>query len=618
MLGPGARRLRLAQVVSWQLAAVGVVLGASLGTVFLGVGVAVAVVTVVVTGFPSRGRWLYQWWALRTAHLCRRRSFTAPVPEAGRPAGDPRRALLDFAAPGTVLSDAEIEGDGTVGVLAHPAGLTSVIEIQADDRTLYAARHTTLPALLSLLPAGDDDPLPTTLQVLVHAEPAAAGTGVAAESYRALTDGRVPAMRRCWLAVQVPRTPEFFDDAALEPALLNAVRRVRRRLRKEDLTAEILGSAGVLAVAALVARLPALPSGDGGVYGSQARGPELGPELGREGWDGWYSGGLAHTSYRVTRWPTAPWTIDDAVLGLPGTAVTASLAVVRDPARVRPGEVGVVAVVRVTAPAAPREAGARLVAQVTAAGGVVEQLDGRQRAGLAATLPLGWVPQTGDDRPARRSTRQTVAPAALVATAGGGGLMVGRDRHRAPVVVRVFRAEPTRMAFVGGLPAAQMLVLRMVALGAQVMVRTGRPGEWSRFVQHTGVGPGQVVFLAPGDPLGPPGRAGRPEAVVVDVGPVSWQQVDRGGNGRVVLIVRHELTAGDRDLLVGADVAVLQPLTEPEAAVAAPAVGAAESEGWLSRISASMVAVVNCGVVRWATLEATTLELRTLGDPRRS
>jgi hypothetical protein len=30
-----------------------------------------------------------------------------------------------------------------------------------------------------------------------------------------------------------------------------------------------------------------------------------------------------------------------------------------------------------------------------------------------------------------------------------------------------------------------------------------------------------------------------------------------------------------------------------------------------------MVAVVNRGVVRWATLNPTDLELRTLGDPRR-
>jgi hypothetical protein len=211
-----------------------------------------------------------------------------------------------------------------------------------------------------------------------------------------------------------------------------------------------------------------------------------------------------------------------------------------------------------------------------------------------------------------------VPPAALTATAGGGGLMLGRDRHQAPVVVRMFRAEPTRFAFVGGLPATQMLVLRLIALGAQVMLQTARPADWGRFVQATGMGPGQFAFVAPGDGLPPAGRTGRPEVVVVDVGQVNWQQVDRGGNGRAVLIVRHEVTPADRDLLVGADVVVMQPLTEAEAAVAAVAVGAAQSESWMSRISASMVTVVNMGVVRWATLNPTDLELRALGDPRRA
>jgi hypothetical protein len=184
----------------------------------------------------------------------------------------------------------------------------------------------------------------------------------------------------------------------------------------------------------------------------------------------------------------------------------------------------------------------------------------------------------------------------------------------------MFRAEPTRFAFVGGLPATQMLVLRLIALGAQIMLQTARPADWGRFVQATGTGPGQFAFVPPGDPLPPPGRAGpagRPEVVVVDVGQVNWQQVDRGGNGRAVMIVRHEVTPLDRDLLVGADVVVMQPLTEAEASVAAAGVGAAESESWMSRISASMVTVVNRGVVRWATLNPTDLELRALGDPRR-
>jgi hypothetical protein len=327
---------------------------------------------------------------------------------------------------------------------------------------------------------------------------------------------------------------------------------------------------------------------------------------------------VPQTSYRITRWPTGSWSVDQVVIGLPASFVTLSLAVVRDPSRFRHGEVGVAAVVRVAAAEAEarREAANRLVAMVKAAGGAIEPLDGRQRAGLAATLPLGWLPQTGDDKPAARST-STVPADALVATAGGGGLMIGRDRHQSPVVVRVFRPEPTRVAFVGGLAAAQLLVLRLIALGARVAVQTVRSQDWGRFVQQTGVGPGFFAFVPPGERLAPPSRAGRPEVLVVDVGPASWQHLDRGGNGRAVMVVRHEMTAADQDLLVGADLVVMQTLTAPEAALAASGVGAPQAETWMSRISSSMVTVVSSGVVRWATLNPTDLELRTLGEPVR-
>jgi hypothetical protein len=69
----------------------------------------------------------------------------------------------------------------------------------------------------------------------------------------------------------------------------------------------------------------------------------------------------------------------------------------------------------------------------------------------------------------------------------------------------------------------------------------------------------------------------------------------------------------DQDLLTGSDLVVMQPLTAPEAALAAPAVGAAHAESWMSRIGSSMVTVVSNGVVRWATLDPTDLEQRMLG-----
>jgi hypothetical protein len=41
-------------------------------------------------------------------------------------------------------------------------------------------------------------------------------------------------------------------------------------------------------------------------------------------------------------------------------------------------------------------------------------------------------------------------------------------------------------------------------------------------------------------------------------------------------------------------------------------------ETWMSRIGPSMVTVVSSGAVRWATLDPTDLELRTLGEPART
>ncbi|WP_204013250.1 type VII secretion protein EccE [Virgisporangium aurantiacum] len=619
LVAPRRRRLTLTQVVCWQLAATLVAVGLGADPVWLGLTVAAAALLLAPTVLPWHGRWLYQWIGVLLGYSWRRRTFLAPVPGPGRPADDPRRAFLDFVVPGAVLAEATLDEDEPVGLIAHPAGLTAVLEILPDDRTLFVGQERTLPSLSSLLPAAENDPLPTTVQLLVQATPVPAepaSAGLAPESYRALAGNRVPMTRRCWLTIQTPRTADHLDDRDLEPVLLNAVRRTRRRLRREQVPVRLLGRQESLAAIATAARLDVSPPGDGGVYGGrQAR--ARGPELGREGWNAWHGGAVRHTTCRVTRWPAGGWSVDQVALGLPASTVTVGLTVVRDPARSRHGETGAAVVVRVSAadPGVHRAAVDRLVSQVRAAGGAVDRLDGRQCAGLVATLPLGWVPHPADGRPSGRAAA-TVPAEALVATAGGGGLMLGRDRQQRPVVVRMFRVEPTRVAVVGGLVAAQVLVLRLIALGARVALQTARPPDWQRFVQQTGVGPGCFVFLSPGERLPPPG-GGRPEVLVVDIGPVGWRHLEPAGDNRAVMVVRHEITLADQDLLTGADLVVMQPLTGPEAALAAPAVGAAHAESWMARIGSSMVTVVSNGVVRWATLDPTDLEQRMLGGVAR-
>jgi len=202
---------------------------------------------------------------------------------------------------------------------------------------------------------------------------------------------------------------------------------------------------------------------------------------------------------------------------------------------------------------------------------------------------------------------------ALAAFAGhaGGGLVVGLDRHRTPVVLRAFRPEPTRMAVIGGIRCAQLLTVRAMGVGARVFVETGRPDAWADFAQRFAlrsddltVGVVGAFSTRPAAPASPD----RPRLVVVDAGypvavasTVGWQ---------TTLVLREELTERDADLFT-ADVAIVQRLTEAEASIAARALPAQVRE-WLPRIAAEMVAVVGGQGLRWAMLAPTTIERRLL------
>ncbi|GAA3230572.1 hypothetical protein ACFO1B_26915 [Dactylosporangium siamense] len=202
-------------------------------------------------------------------------------------------------------------------------------------------------------------------------------------------------------------------------------------------------------------------------------------------------------------------------------------------------------------------------------------------------------------------------------TAGGGGLVIGRDRHKTPVVLQLLRPTPTRVVLVGQLSFAQLFVLRTIALGARAIVQTIWSREWSTLVQRTGIGPDHLLYVAPGEALPPTATAARPEVVILDVGAVNWASVTTSCNWRTTVVVRHELTQVDTELLGSADVVLMQPLTTAEAAIAAPALGVAPAEAWLSRISGPMVTIASQGTMRWATLDPTELELRTIGAPIR-
>jgi hypothetical protein len=194
---------------------------------------------------------------------------------------------------------------------------------------------------------------------------------------------------------------------------------------------------------------------------------------------------------------------------------------------------------------------------------------------------------------------------------GGAGLLLGLNRQHTPVTARLFRPEPTRAMLVGGLSCVQLLAYRALALGVRVVVQSARPVAWERFATEAG---GGVGFIPPGTAIDQPASAMFPQLVIIDVGPSVGELDAQAGTWRATLTVRDELTAWDVDLLMRADVAVMQPLSEVEAALAASTLGLHEVQEWMTRIRADMVTLASHGTVRWALLAASPAEEQVVGN----
>ncbi|MEU7865431.1 type VII secretion protein EccE [Dactylosporangium sp. NPDC049140] len=551
-------------------------------------------------------------WAVRPRWALGRRGLS---PGAGPP------GLLALVRPGAATSTLDVDG-ADVGVLEDTDGLAAIVRVGAVSDLLGTALPP-LPPLSALLPTPARDVPEVRVQLLVSAVTAPAPSATpSATSYRQLTEGRVLAHQRVLVAVRVRRAGGY-RRADLERSLLAALRRVQRLLTKAGLPARPLSAPSALAAIAEAAQHdPAHPV--------------------RETWSGVQIGGLHQAALRVRRWPDeGPLT--SRLLVLPTSVTTLSLTASAA------GELGGTAstsdaggppvraelVVRLAAPSAATLAHAvaalRRLAEGT--GAQVTRLDGAQLDGLAATLPLGGAPP-GDDAllagllsghdglapgggdPVSVSAPRLAAAAPIV---GGEGVMIGINRRGEPMVVRLFRPEPTRATLIGGPRCAQLVVLRALATGARVVVQSSRPRAWEPF--QRGLGPSEALAVVPPGrlPEPPPATATRPQLLVVDVGPVPARAALVPESAwRTVLFLRDELTTADVDLLIRSDLALLQPLSPHEAALAGDALGLGASESWLTKIDPEMLGVVvNRQTVRWTRLSTTPIELQLTGGPAR-
>lgn len=583
--------IRTSQLVSTQVAAVALLIGATNGPIALGAAVFVAVVLLAITWLRLRGRWAFEWLGTAAQYAGRRHLVSVDANPT---------ALLAFVAPGSRVEQTELAGD-PAAIIVDEHGLTSVLEV-GDPAGLLAEDAVTMPSPAGLLPPASAEHPPCRIQLVLTGAPAPslrAGSGTPANSYRQLTEGRLLGHSRAHLAVRVLRA-EGWSEEDLRRALSGLVRKLVRRLAPTP--ARPLGEAAALRV---IAEL----SHDDGVGTAQ------------ETWPGLQVGGMTQATFRLHRWPDlrieTSRRIITRTLALPAAATTVALGA--GPRSSTGTDTAVDLTIRIAAPdATTLSFAAQTLRKLLAAErATARRLDGEHLDGLTATLPLG-IPTAPavpgrpglDDNPADELDN-------LDLPLGNAGLMIGSNRHGDPVVARLFRPEQTRALLVGGVRCAQLLSLRAMALGARVVVQTARPQAWEPFVRGAAVPGESIAVIPPGRAMDvPPGSALHPLLMVVDIGPVGAD--NRPGAGwQATLVVRDEFSPADADLASRADLLLVQPLRQEEAQLVGAALGLGETAKWLTQIRPDMVGVINRRAVRWAALSQTPIEAQLIGPPVR-
>ena len=566
------------QIVVAEVVGAVLVLAAVSGAAGWSVGIPVAVALATVGFGRWRRRWLYRWLGVALHYASRPKLLpptTGPID------------LLALIDPVARVVGADLGGRG-YGLIEDEYGVTAVLEL-GDPTSLLADTPLMLPSPVPLLPATSEGP-GVQVQLLVSGAPAPAlsrAAGIPATSYRQLTEGRIAAAQRAFLAVRVRRDDSGWLDDDLRRTLAGTLRRVRRRLTQDGVPHRPLGRDATLIALAELAHL---------CTGSPVR----------ESWGGLRVGGVRQTTVRVRRFallrPELAAQVIPRLLTLPAIGTTISVAAAPS---------GVDIVVRVAAPDATRLASTvhTLHRLLVSAGLEGIRLDGEHLLGLAATLPLGRI---GEPSPAG-------APAAYGTELPGAGVMLGRNRKGQPVTVRLVRPEPTRALLVGGVRAAELITLRALALGVHVLIQTGRPYAWEPFLRAVSLPSDAVALVPAGRPVAlPEGGPLAPQLVVVDVGPVLGDLPVGDAGWRTTLVLRDDLAPADLDTLARADLVILQPLSAAEAALAGATLGLpGEGQEWLARIRADMIGVVNRRAVRFALLSSTPLEQQLIGSPER-
>lgn len=202
--------------------------------------------------------------------------------------------------------------------------------------------------------------------------------------------------------------------------------------------------------------------------------------------------------------------------------------------------------------------------------------------------------------------------AAIAMHTGGAGLIIGVDQDNNPMTIGLFRPEPTTAVAISGLAFAQLICFRALAIGAQVLVQTPRPGAWESFV-HLAAGSTGAIRQVERAGLDVSGTANQPQLLLIDNDSSATSQHRPGATFATVLTVHDQLTKWNSDSLSGADILLLQGLTLAEARLAGAALGTVNPESALSRSAPDEVVLVARNSLRTSRVIETSIEQWLIG-----
>jgi hypothetical protein len=171
----------------------------------------------------------------------------------------------------------------------------------------------------------------------------------------------------------------------------------------------------------------------------------------------------------------------------------------------------------------------------------------------------------------------TVDPVLLDAVSPSGdrgGIVVGSGLKGEPLTISALRSMPTRIVLVGGLYLARQVALRSMAVGAWVVIATGRPAAWQLLPKAAGDQPNgrpsplvQIRRLAPVELPRPSEDA--PLLVVTDGGPTPQDLFPPRSPWQTTVYVLPYLHPQATTIANAADVVLMQRLPTGQAELAA-------------------------------------------------